>query len=218
MNKAAKEFQRKNNLREKEISKENEEIYTHMIVYLRTANLSDYNQEVVREDIINMILDGQTRGANIQEVIGENYKEVCDEIIAAMPKKTPKERLRDIVSIILNALWILGLIAIGENLLTGFLLKSRSPGLIITVGDLINVGIIILAAVALIYYVSKTSFEKMQERKLVSFFKFWLFFLVVISLLILSDLYLKTVVIILPMLTAAILVLGILLLSKVVDR
>ena len=87
MNKFAKELLRKNNTREKEIVDENEEIYTNMIVYLRSSDLTDYNQEVVRGDIIELILDAQQRGDNIQKVMGNSYKEICDEIIEVMPKK-----------------------------------------------------------------------------------------------------------------------------------
>ena len=54
MNKFAKELLRKNNTREKEIVDENEEIYTNMIVYLRSSDLTDYDQEVVRGDIIEL--------------------------------------------------------------------------------------------------------------------------------------------------------------------
>ena len=88
MKKEPKELLKKNNENEKNILEENDEIYTNMVVYLRGANISEYNQEKVREDLIAMIVDGQERGDDIQKVIGENYKEICDEIIAEIPKKT----------------------------------------------------------------------------------------------------------------------------------
>lgn len=217
MRKATKELLRKNNLREKEISKENDEIYTNMIVYLRTSNMNDYNQEVVREDIINMILDGQARGDNIQEVMGGNYKEVCDEIIAAMPKRTPKERVLDFVSIFLSVLWILGTIAIVETLVYAYLLKKQSGVFILTVGDLINGGIIMLAAIAILYYVSKTSFATMQENSKITFIKLWLLSSIIILVLFLCNKYFTTVVLELPLLTAFLFVLGVFLVNKVVE-
>jgi len=70
MNKLAKELLKKNNNREKAIFDENKEIYTNMIVYLRGSDLSEYNQEVVRGDIIELIIDGQQRGDNIKKVHG----------------------------------------------------------------------------------------------------------------------------------------------------
>ena len=90
MNKLAKELLKRNNSREKAISDDSKEIYTNMVVYLRGSDLTEYNQEVVREDIIELIIDGQQRGDDIQKVMGGGYKEICDEIIEAMPKKTKK--------------------------------------------------------------------------------------------------------------------------------
>ena len=217
MKKAVKELLRKNNLREKEISKENDEIYTNMIVYIRTSNMSDYNQEVVREDIINMILDGQRRGDNIQEVMGGNYKEVCDEIIAAMPKRTPKERLLDFVGITLNVLGVLGIIAIVETLVYAYLLKKQSGVFILTVGDLINAVIIMLAAIAIVYYISKTSFATMQVGNKITFLKLWLTCSIIILLLFLCNRYFTTIVLELPLLTAILLVLGVFLVNKVIE-
>ncbi|MGM0523556.1 MAG: hypothetical protein ACQER2_05885, partial [Bacillota bacterium] len=62
MNKLTKELLKKNNTREKAIFKSNNDIYTNMIVYLRGSDLTEYDQEVVRADIIELILDGQQRG------------------------------------------------------------------------------------------------------------------------------------------------------------
>ena len=45
MKKETKELLKKNNENEKNILEENDEIYTNMIVYLRGANISEYNQE-----------------------------------------------------------------------------------------------------------------------------------------------------------------------------
>ena len=48
---------KQNNQREKELTKENNQVLTDMVVYLRGSDLSDYNQELVREDLIEMVLD-----------------------------------------------------------------------------------------------------------------------------------------------------------------
>ncbi|AFM00027.1 uncharacterized membrane-bound protein conserved in bacteria [Desulfitobacterium dehalogenans ATCC 51507] len=218
MKKATKESLKKNNLREKEIFKENQEVYTNMIVYIRSSNMTEYNQEVVREDIINMILDGQQRGDTIQKIMGGNYKEVCDEIIAAMPRKTPKERIMDFVAIILSALWVLGVIALVENLITDLLAETKSFRFILTVGDSINAAIIVLAAIAIYYYVSKTAFKTMKEKRVISFLKLWLVSFVVIGLLVLCKVYFTTAVLEIPLTLAAILVLAIFLIKRIVDR
>lgn len=218
MKKAAKELLKKNNLQEKEIFKENQEVYTNMIVYIRSSQMTEYNQEVVREDIIKMILDGQERGDDIQKVMGGNYKEVCDEIIAAMPKITPRERVLDFAVIILSALGVLGVIALVENLITSLLAETKNFRFILTVGDTINVVIIILASIAIYYYVSKTAFNTRKEKKEISFLKLWLICSVIIGLLVLSNIYFTIVVLEIPLIIGAIAVLGIFLLKRIVDR
>lgn len=45
-----------------------------MSVYLRSADMSRYNQKLVREDLIEMIVDDQNRGDDINKVMGNNYK------------------------------------------------------------------------------------------------------------------------------------------------
>lgn len=65
MSREARLLRKKNNARDKEISPENEEIYTNMVVYMRSSDITEYNQEKVREDLINMIVDGQNRGEDM---------------------------------------------------------------------------------------------------------------------------------------------------------
>ncbi|PRR79148.1 hypothetical protein CLLI_09930 [Clostridium liquoris] len=93
MKKYCKGLLKSNNKMEKEIHKNNEKILTDMIVYLRGSDMTEYNQELIREDLIQMIIDGQNRGDDIQKVIGDNYKEICDKIIETMPKKTISQKI-----------------------------------------------------------------------------------------------------------------------------
>ena len=48
MNREAKKLLKKNNESEKKILKENDGVYTDMIVYLRGADITEYHQEKVR--------------------------------------------------------------------------------------------------------------------------------------------------------------------------
>ena len=70
MNKKAKKLAKENEKLDKNISVESSEKYIDMVVYIRGSQLSDYNQEVVRQDIINMIIDGENRGDSIDTIIG----------------------------------------------------------------------------------------------------------------------------------------------------
>lgn len=165
MNKLTKELLKKNNTREKAIFKSNNDIYTNMIVYLRGSDLTEYDQEVVRADIIELILDGQQRGDDIQKVMGGQYKEICDEIIEVMPKKTKKEVTLEYVVISLNALWILGVIALVKNLITNVISEENQMVFVLTLGDMINVAVIIFVANIIIWYVTQTAFEARADKK-----------------------------------------------------
>ena len=176
MKKETKELLKKNNENEKNILEENDEIYTNMIVYLRGANISEYNQEKVREDLIAMILDGQERGDDIQKVIGENYKEICDEIIAEIPKKTVKENVMYALMLTLDIVWIVGIISVIKTLIIMLAQNSKDMTFVFSLGDLISWGMIVFVAYLVVYYICSTTFrEKEREtNKVLSFIIIWL--------------------------------------------
>lgn len=218
MNKLAKQLLKKNNSAEKAIYDENKEIYTNMIVYLRGSDLKDYNQEVVREDIIELIIDGQQRGDDIQKVMGDRYKEICDEIVEAMPIKTRKDKVMEFLEMSLNALWILGILAIIKNLIIGLISEATGFNFTLTVGDIIAVFVIILIANAIVSYITKTAFDTKKDKKIVSFLKTWLICTVILGAIILSSIFFRTIVAIIPLWLAAIIVLFIFIIWKIVSE
>ena len=70
-----KELNKKNNLLDKEILEENQEIFTDIICYIRSADLSDYDVEVVRRDLTEMIIEAQERGEKVTSLFSGDYKE-----------------------------------------------------------------------------------------------------------------------------------------------
>ena len=218
MNKFAKELLRKNNTREKEIVNENQESYTNMIVYLRSSDLTDYNQEVVRGDIIELILDAQQRGDNIQKVMGNSYKEICDEIIEVMPKKTKKDKIMEFIGTSLNTLSILGVIALVKNFIEGLISSSGEFKFILKVGDLMSAFIIILIAYAIVLFITKTALDTKEEKKLISFLKTWGIFTLIFAVILFSSIYFKTIIMIVPLWLAAIFVLLIFIFGKIVSE
>ena len=101
MNKKEKTILNKNNKREELINEENDKVLTDMICYLRVSVISKYNQELVRADLIEMILDAQERGENIQQVMGKDYKQICDNIIAEFPQETKAKKAIEYIRIAL---------------------------------------------------------------------------------------------------------------------
>ena len=196
MKKETKELLKKNNENEKHILEENDEIYTNMILYLRGANISEYNQEMVREDLIAMILDGQERGDDIQKVIGENYKEICDEIIAEIPKKTVKENVMYALMLTLDIVWIVGVISVIKTLIIMLAQNSKDMTFVFSLGDLISWGMIVFVAYLVVYYICSTTFrEKEREtNKVLSFIIIWFVCCIILCAIILPSLLIKVTI------------------------
>lgn len=117
MDKRTKELNRQNNELDKKIDSQNNAVYTDMICYLRGANISEYNQERVRQDLIEMILSAQSRGESIRDILGENDSQsFCDAIIENLPGRTIKERIVDGFDIAFIILSIMGMFFIVEGM------------------------------------------------------------------------------------------------------
>ena len=95
MSKRTKELLRANNALDAQLNKDNQQMMTNIVVYIRSANISEYEQELVRRDITHMLLDAQAEGRSAEEVIGDDAQAFCDEVIAALPPRPAGERALD---------------------------------------------------------------------------------------------------------------------------
>lgn len=130
-----------------------------MVVYIRAANISPYDQEKVRRDMTEIILDGEHRGAPIKDVIGEDYRLFCDDVIAEIPKLTGRTRIlsfcRDLflLTSMLLALWLF------FQCVQQMIKPSTWPYVTLTAGNLIS-GLLILAlSTALVQAICKNAFR-----------------------------------------------------------
>lgn len=88
MSKRTKELLRENNAWEKEKSFSGESaLMTNIVVYIRSANLSEYEQELVRRDVMAMLAAGEREGRSAENVLGDDAQTFCDEVIAALPPR-----------------------------------------------------------------------------------------------------------------------------------
>ncbi len=203
----SKELRKKNNEREELILEENDEIYTDMIVYLRYADISTYNQELVRADLIEMILDGQERGDNITEVMGDHYKEICDEIIENMPKRTLLEKVAKTADEILCMICSLGVILIVTELIKGLTKKDGNLRFDMTSGYFVTMVIIMLLAELIIMYLKKDLFQEQKDtRTKGAFFRDWIFFTLIYAVVCIPSVVFKQVVFSVSLFIAAIFV------------
>ncbi|SER64991.1 hypothetical protein [Lachnobacterium bovis] len=170
MNRKTKILNKQNNELDKLITDENQEVFTDIICYLRNADISDYNTEVVRNDISNMILDAQKRGDSIEQVIGGDYKEFCDNIIATFPKKTLSEKIFgiiDLLCICLSSLMVIFLfiskntIDIIRNLATN---QAVDWTYTVKLGTVLSFAFIILFSVFLVRMILNNVFEEKEKK------------------------------------------------------
>lgn len=164
MNKKTKELNRINEL-DKQVNSENDAVLTDIVCYIRGANISEYDQEVIRQDLLEMILSAQKRDEDIQSVIGGDYKEFCDEIIASLPPRSIGQKVLEFVDIICLCMSILLVINIAISSGTIKLIKSIITGgplnfeISISAGNFISWAIIIVVAFVIVGSIMKNSFQ-----------------------------------------------------------
>ena len=153
-----KQLMRENNVFERALSQEFNQVLTDMVVYLRSAPVSEYNQELVRRDIGRMFLDAQRRGDSPADVIGEDYRQFCDQVLAEVPRLTVRERVLDGLSTSLVCLGVWGVIWLFNRGLLA-VVRGGWPDIPVTVGDLLATALILAAAGYLFHAFSRAAFS-----------------------------------------------------------
>ena len=209
MNRQTKTLLKENNQLEKQLSKETDDILTDIVVYIRSANITEYNQELVRRDITNMLIEGQERGQSAAEVIGEDYKAFCDAVIAEMPQMTKKERALDVIKILCYSLAMLTVIWFAFSKMTSDISRVE-----LTVGDLVSVAVIIAIAFGTYFAVTRFVFD----AKGIANWKLWLICCAALFMCIIPSLIFKSVVAYVPTIAVVIVVMVLLAVYKILDR
>ena len=164
MRKKTRQLLEENNRVEKGLSPEGQSLLTDVVVYLRGAQVSTWNQELVRRDITQMLLDAQARGEEARSVIGPDPKEFCDSVIEALPPMPWRERLmcglRDglLAAVVLLVIWLV------FGTVEGLLGVGSWPELTLTLGQgLSGVGILAVAF-GLVQWICRGSFSVEQKK------------------------------------------------------
>lgn len=159
MSRRVKEMLKENNELEQQLSDDGRRVLTDIVVYLRGVPVSTFEQEKVRRDITQMLIDGEKRGSSARTVIGEDYREFCDSIVEEIPHMSGKEKvlvlMRDTLPalIVLLVIWCIGRLM---EVLSGVLPSFNCP---VTLGNLLS-GILLLAgAEGLLILLTKNAFE-----------------------------------------------------------
>ena len=156
MNKTTKQLLEENNQREKELSPDNQKVLTDIVAYLRGSSTPILQQEQVRRDITEMLLEGEARGQSAQTIIGTNYQAFCDEILAELPQRSARERTIYGLSVVSLSAAVLVVIWLGFSLFTAVI---QGPF------TLLGGALIIAFSYGLVEYVCRTSFEDRSPTK-----------------------------------------------------
>jgi DNA-binding ferritin-like protein (Dps family) len=152
-------LRKENNKRDKLLTKENSRIMTDMVVYLRCSNLCDYDIEVIRRELFGMIYEAQLRNEPADQVIGDDPKGFCEELMKSGRQKDFYEKFLEWAYIVITGIGILFLI---EIFLSSFFLKSFLHGnfnMPVSAGFLVSTVLIISGAVVIYWFMTKHSFE-----------------------------------------------------------
>ena len=158
MSREARVLRDENNELEKQLDDKTNDILTDIVVYIRSANISDIDQENVRRDITQMLIDARGRGENA-DVIGGDYKAFCDAIIAEIPKMSTKKRVMTAIRDTLPALGLLigiwVVFSVAEQIINGATWYVTP----VSVTDILGGAAMLILATLIVVYITKNSFN-----------------------------------------------------------
>ena len=204
---------KENNDLSSQLRAEDNRVLTDMVVYIRGADISEYQQELVRRDITQMLIDGEQRGDTLEEIIGGDYKDFCDSVLNEVPHLTRAEKAVSFLGVVSVALAVLLGIQLlfsqmdlaGEN--------GTCPYVLRTTGNITSLVIILCSALLLYSAITKNSFNTgfLRGKKL-------LFLLVlVLSACICINVFFNTVVLSLHVFVILVMILVLYMIYKITD-
>lgn len=150
---------KENNALDKQLTKENREIMTDIVCYLRASDINTYEQERVRRDIAEILLNAQKHDRTAQEVLGEDFREFCDRILEEVPHMTKREytlaTIRDVslgAAVLLLIRLIFGMLGLGLR----FGIWNEVH---VSLGDILSFALIIAVAYFMVQMIAKRSFD-----------------------------------------------------------
>lgn len=108
MKKQTKKLIEENDILCEQLSGEAKDVLRNVTGYIQRFGISRQDQERVRRDIAEMILEGEKRGIPVKDTIGEDYQAFCDSVLAEMPRISSGEKCLNIIRdiCIFLAVWL----------------------------------------------------------------------------------------------------------------
>lgn len=163
MSKQVRRLLRENNEMEKLLSEDGRSVMTDIAVYLRGADIRDIDQEQIRRDIIQMLIDGEERGVSPAEVVGEDYRVFCDNILAEIPHLGMRQKMLAAARNTLLGMAALIVIWCCKCVLD-YLTGGSTLVFPVTAGSLIAAVLILAAANIIILYLTHDPFDHSRAR------------------------------------------------------
>ena len=208
MKRETKKLLKENGRREKLLSPASQTAMTESVVILRGCDLSMPHLEVVRRDIQEIGLEAEGRGETMDSVIGGDYRAFCDEIVSALPPRSRKEKVLEQADILLSAWGILMVIWLVKSLVEILLAGGSDWHVTLTAGQLISWGIILVVAEAVVWWVTRTAFDRPAEGGTAKqFVKIWVIIFLVLAAILLPSVYLTSPAVAIPLAGAVVLTL-----------
>jgi DNA-binding ferritin-like protein (Dps family) len=161
-----KELNQRNNELHRLLNEENDAIVNDMVVYLRVSpRLSDYQVELIRQDLLDMALSAQARGVPLSEVFGEDYKGFCDEIINNV---RPQGYIRGAFQWLSTLSLGIAILSVIDFVFSGYIVRVYHDILShssvdlkypITAGFVVGTLVIIAVANLIVYLIGKYAFD-----------------------------------------------------------
>ena len=158
-------IRKENNKQDKLLSKENYSILTDIVVYLRSSNLTDYSVEAIRKELRGMALESELRNEKFSNVVGEDYKLFCDELIKNGTQKTLYEKILENLSVFFEVVaFLLFMEIFFTSTITNIITKGNFV-MPIKLGFVISTVCVIIFAYAIVWYITKYSFELSNKNQ-----------------------------------------------------
>ncbi len=93
MRQETKKLLEQNNQQETLLSPDFQSVLNHMVTYLRATRLPYSLQEQARQQITQLFLAGQEKGASPDEIIGMDYKAYCDTLLGQFSQNNRRTRI-----------------------------------------------------------------------------------------------------------------------------
>jgi uncharacterized membrane-anchored protein len=143
---------------------ENLNVMTEIVAYIRSANISEREQEMIIRDIMAMLAAGEREGRSAEEIIGDDPHAFCDEVIAAVKPRSLQEQGLETVCKVLLVLLALEGVRLVFSFLGHFAMEGTWPYVNISLGGVIGSVVLSLGAFIIYDYISKK--ERTHDTKI----------------------------------------------------